>query len=71
MKKKERARVSNHIVDLRIQPYSIFFRCLAVVEKDVIHALLIKVKEEHGKAGLKLNIQKTKIITSSPIPHGK
>ena len=43
------------------------FRCLAVVEKDVIHALLIKVKEEHGKAGLKLNIQKTKIITSGAI----
>ena len=29
--------------------------------------LLMKVKEEHGKAGLKLNIQKTKIMASSPI----
>ena len=29
--------------------------------------LLIKVKEESEKAGLKLNIQKTKIIVSSPI----
>ena len=29
--------------------------------------LLMKVKEERGKAGLKLNIQKTKIIASSPI----
>ena len=28
--------------------------------------LLIKVKEESKKAGLKLNIQKTKIIVSSP-----
>ena len=27
----------------------------------------MKVKEEHGKAGLKLNIQKTKIMTSGPI----
>ena len=27
----------------------------------------MKVKEEHEKAGLKLNIQKTKIIASSPI----
>ena len=27
----------------------------------------MKVKEEHAKAGLKLNIQKTKIIASSPI----
>ena len=29
--------------------------------------LLMKVKEESGKAGLKLNIQKTKIMASSPI----
>ena len=29
--------------------------------------LLMKVKEESGKAGLKLNIQKTKIMTSGPI----
>ena len=30
-------------------------------------SLLIKVKEESEKVGLKLNIQKTKIIASSPI----
>ena len=30
-------------------------------------SLLMKVKEESEKAGLKLNIQKTKIITSCPI----
>jgi len=29
--------------------------------------LLIKVKEESGKTGLKLNIQKTKIMASGPI----
>ena len=29
--------------------------------------LLIKVKEESGKAGLKLNIHKMKIMASSPI----
>ena len=29
--------------------------------------LLIKVKEENKKAGLKLNIQKTKIMVSGPI----
>ena len=28
---------------------------------------LMKVKEESEKAGLKINIQKTKIMTSSPI----
>ena len=30
-------------------------------------SLLMKVKEESEKGGLKLNIQKTKIMTSSPI----
>ena len=32
-----------------------------------LKSLLMKVKEESGKAGLKLNIQKTKIMASSPI----
>ena len=31
----------------------------------------MKVKEESEKAGLKLNIQKTKIMASSPIIYGK
>ena len=31
----------------------------------------MKVKEESEKAGLKLNIQKTKIMASCPITHGK
>ena len=33
--------------------------------------LLMKVKEERGKAGLKLNIQKTKLMASGPLLHGK
>ena len=36
-------------------------------EIKAIKSLLMKVKEESEKAGLKLNIQKTKIITSGPI----
>ena len=32
-----------------------------------LRSLLIKVKEETGKVGLKLNIEKTKIMTSGPI----
>ena len=32
-----------------------------------LKSLLMKVKEESDKAGLKLNIQKTKIMASSPI----
>ena len=35
--------------------------------KEDINSLLIRVKEESEKAGLKLNIQKTKIMASGPI----
>ena len=35
--------------------------------KEKLKSLLIKVKEEVKKVGLKLNIQKTKIMESSPI----
>ena len=35
--------------------------------KEELKTLLMKVKEESEKVGLKLNIQKTKIMTSSPI----
>ena len=35
--------------------------------KKKLKSLLMKVKEESEKAGLKLNIQKTKIMTSIPI----
>ena len=34
-------------------------------------SLLMKLKEESEKVGLKLNIQKTKIMASGPITHGK
>ena len=35
--------------------------------QEELESLLMKVKEESGKVGLKLNIQKTKIIASGPI----
>ena len=35
--------------------------------KEQLKSLLMKVKEESEKVGLKLNIQKTKIMTSGPI----
>ena len=40
---------------------------LMAENKEGLKSLLIKVKEESEKAGLKLNIQKTKITASSPI----
>ena len=43
-----------------------------MAENEELKRLLMKVKEESGKAGLKLNIQKTKIMASgSPSIHGK
>ena len=39
---------------------------MAESEKE-LKSLLMKVKEERGKVGLKLNIQKTKIRASGPI----
>ena len=35
--------------------------------KEELKSLLMKVKEETGKVGLKLNTQKTKIISSDPM----
>ena len=35
--------------------------------KEELKSLLMQVKEESGKVGLKLNIQKPKIMASSPI----
>ena len=35
--------------------------------KEELKSLLMKVKEESGKVGLKLNIQQTNIMASSPI----
>ena len=38
-----------------------------MAESEELKSLLMKVKEESGKVGLKLNIQKMKIMASSPI----
>ena len=41
---------------------------LIAESKEELKSLLMKVKEESGKAGLKLNIQKMKIMASGPTP---
>ena len=38
-----------------------------MAESEELKSLLMKVKEESEKVGLKLNIQKTRIMASSPI----
>ena len=44
---------------------------LMAESEEELKSLLINVKEESEKAGLKLNIQKTKIMASSPIISGQ
>ena len=40
---------------------------IIMAESEELKSLLMKVKEESEKVGLKLNIQKTRIMASSPI----
>ena len=40
---------------------------LMAESEEELKGLLMRLKEESGKAGLKLNIQKTKIMASGPI----
>ena len=42
-----------------------------MAESEELKSLLMKVKEENEKVGLKLNIQKTKVMASSPSFHDK
>ena len=44
---------------------------LMAESEEELNILLMKVREESEKAGLKLNIQKTKIMASGTITHGK
>ena len=39
--------------------------------EEELKSLLMKVKEESEKIGLKLNFQKTRIMASGPLLHGK
>ena len=44
---------------------------ILMAESEELKSLLMKVKEESEKVGLKLNIQKTKIMALVPSLHGK
>ena len=44
---------------------------LMAESEEELKSLLMQVKEESEKVGLKLNIQKTKIMASGPITYGK
>ena len=63
MKHKLESRLPGEISvtsDMQIAPH-------LAESKEELKNLLLKVKEESGKAGLKLSIQKTKIMASGPI----
>ena len=63
MKHKLESRLLGEINNLRYADDT----TLMAESKEELKSLLMKVKEENEKAGLKLNIQKTKIMTSGPI----
>ena len=44
---------------------------LMAVSEEELKSILMKVKEESEKVGLKLTIQKTKIMASGPLLHGE
>ena len=55
--------VGRNIINLRY----VYDNTLMAENEEELNSLLMKVKEESEKVGLKLNIQKTKIMASSPI----
>ena len=67
MKHKLESRLPGEISNLR---YADDTALMAEIEKE-LKSLLMKVKEESEKVGVKLNCQKTKIMASGPILHGK
>ena len=63
MKQKLKSQARRNISNLRYTDDT----TLMAESKEELKNLLMKVKEESEKAGLKLNIQKTKIMASAPI----
>ena len=62
MKHKLESRLPRKINNLRYADDTTL-----MAESEELRSLLMKVKEESEKVGLKFNIQKTKIMASSPI----
>ena len=62
MKHKLESRLPGEISNLRYADDTTL-----MAESEELKSLLMKVKEESEKVGLKLNIQKTKIMASGPI----
>ena len=63
----EETQAGNKIAGRNINNLRYADETTLITESEELKCLLIKVKEESEKVGLKLNIQKTKIMASSPI----
>ena len=63
----EEAQAGIKIARKNIKNFRYADNTILMAESEELKILLVKVKEESEKVGLKLNIQKTKIMVSSPI----
>ena len=63
----EEAQAGNKIARRNINNLRYADDTTLMAESEELKSLLMEVKEESGKVGLKLNIQKSKIMASSPI----
>ena len=73
----EEAQAGIKIAGININNFRYANDTTLMAESEELKSLLMKMKEDSGKVGLKLNIQKAKIMVSSPISqlvpslHGK
>ena len=63
----ESSSISVYILDSNVFAQFVGSYVIMAGSEEELKSLLMKVKEESEKVGLKLNIQKTKIIASGPI----
>ena len=63
----EEAQAGIKIAGKNINNFRYVGDTMLIAESEELNSFLIKVKEENEKVGLKLNIQKTKIMASGPI----
>ena len=67
----DEAQVGIKIAGINMNNFRYADNTTLMAENKELKRLLMKVKDESEKVGLKLNIQKTKIMVSGPITYGK
>ena len=61
------SEVSERLIAVHQDPFPLLDTTLMAESEEELKSLLMKMKEKSEKVGLKLNIQKTKIMASIPI----